>query len=32
MKDETIMNKEHAIGFGIGLLAGAVIVGTVALL
>lgn len=26
------MNKDHAIGFGIGLLAGAVIGGTIALL
>ncbi len=32
MKEETVMNKDHAIGFGIGLLAGAVIGGVIALL
>jgi gas vesicle protein len=32
MKEETTMNKDHAIGFGIGLLAGAVIGGVIALL
>ena len=32
MKEETVMNKDHAIGFGIGLLAGAVIGGAIALL
>ena len=32
MKGETTMNKDHAIGFGVGLLAGAVIGGVVALL
>jgi gas vesicle protein len=32
MKGETVMNKDNAIGFGIGLLAGAVIGGVIALL
>jgi gas vesicle protein len=32
MKEEKIMNKDHAIGFGIGLLTGAVIGGVLALL
>jgi gas vesicle protein len=32
MKGEIIMNKDHAIGFGIGLLTGAVIGGVIALL
>jgi gas vesicle protein len=32
MKEETVMNKDHAIGFGIGLLAGAIIGGVIALL
>jgi len=32
MKEETVMNKDHAIGFGIGLFAGAVIGGVIALL
>jgi gas vesicle protein len=32
MKEETVMNKDYAIGFGIGLLAGAVIGGVIALL
>ncbi len=32
MKEETVMNKDHAIGFGIGLLFGAVIGGVIALL
>jgi gas vesicle protein len=32
MKEETVMNKDHAIGFGIGLLTGAVIGGVIALL
>jgi gas vesicle protein len=31
-KEETLMNKDHAIGFGVGLLAGAVIGGVIALL
>jgi gas vesicle protein len=31
-KEEKIMNKDHAIGFGIGLLSGVVIGGVVALL
>jgi gas vesicle protein len=32
MKEKTVMNKDHAIGFGIGLLSGAVIGGVIALL
>jgi gas vesicle protein len=32
VKEETVMNKDHAIGFGIGLLTGAVIGGVIALL
>jgi gas vesicle protein len=32
MKEETVMNKDNAVGFGIGLLAGAVIGGVIALL
>ena len=32
MKEETVMNKDNAIGFGIGLLVGAVIGGFIALL
>ena len=32
MKEETVMNKDHAIGFGIGLLSGVVIGGVIALL
>ena len=32
MKGETTMNRDHAIGFGVGLLAGAVIGGVIALL
>jgi gas vesicle protein len=32
MKGEVIMNRDHACGFGIGLLAGAVIGGVIALL
>jgi len=32
MKEEKIMNKDHVIGFGIGLLSGAVIGGVIALL
>jgi gas vesicle protein len=32
MKEEKVMNKDHAIGFGIGLLSGAVIGGVIALL
>jgi gas vesicle protein len=32
MKGEILMNKDHAIGFGIGLLTGAVIGGVIALL
>jgi gas vesicle protein len=32
MKEETVMNKDKAIGFGIGLLVGAVIGGVIALL
>jgi gas vesicle protein len=32
MKEETVMNKDNAIGFGIGLLTGAVIGGVIALL
>jgi len=32
MKEETVMNKDHAIGFGIGLFVGAVIGGVIALL
>jgi gas vesicle protein len=32
MKEETAMNKDHAIGFGIGFLTGAVIGGVIALL
>jgi gas vesicle protein len=32
MKEETVMNKDHAIGFGIGLVTGAVIGGVIALL
>jgi gas vesicle protein len=31
-KEETVMNKDKAIGFGIGLLVGAVIGGVIALL
>jgi gas vesicle protein len=32
MKEETEMNKDYAIGFGIGLLSGAIIGGVIALL
>jgi gas vesicle protein len=32
MKEETVMNKDNAKGFGIGLLVGAVIGGVIALL
>jgi gas vesicle protein len=32
MKEETVMNNDNAIGFGIGLLTGAVIGGVIALL
>jgi gas vesicle protein len=32
MKEETVMNHDHVVGFAIGLLAGAVIGGVVALL
>jgi gas vesicle protein len=32
MKEETVMNKDNAIGFGIGFLTGAVIGGGLALL
>jgi gas vesicle protein len=32
MKEETVMNKDNAIGFGIGLVTGAVIGGVIALL
>jgi gas vesicle protein len=32
MKEETVMNKDNAEGFGIGLLVGAVIGGVIALL
>jgi gas vesicle protein len=32
MGEDTIMNRDHAIGFGIGILAGAVIGGSIALL
>jgi len=32
MKEKTAMNKDHAIGFGIGFLTGAVIGGVIALL
>jgi gas vesicle protein len=32
MKEEIVMNKDHAIGFGIGLLTGAVVGGVIALL
>jgi gas vesicle protein len=32
VKEETVVNKDHAIGFGVGLLAGAVIGGVIALL
>ena len=32
MKEETVMNKDNAIGFGIGLLTGAIIGGVIALL
>ena len=32
MKEETVVNKDKAIGFGIGLLVGAVIGGVIALL
>jgi gas vesicle protein len=32
MKEETVMNKDHAIGFGIGFLTGAIIGGVIALL
>jgi gas vesicle protein len=32
MKEEAVMNKDHAIGFGIGLLTGAIIGGVIALL
>jgi gas vesicle protein len=32
MKGKILMNKDHAIGFGVGLLAGAVIGGVIALL
>jgi gas vesicle protein len=32
MKEGTIMNKDHAMGFGVGLLTGVVIGGVIALL
>jgi gas vesicle protein len=32
MREETTMNKDNAVGFGIGLLTGAVIGGVIALL
>jgi gas vesicle protein len=32
MKEEKIMNKDHAVGFGVGLLSGVVIGGIIALL
>jgi gas vesicle protein len=32
MKEETVMNKDNAIGFGIGFLSGAVVGGVLALL
>jgi gas vesicle protein len=32
MKEKTLMNKDHCIGFGIGLLTGAAIGGVIALL
>jgi gas vesicle protein len=32
MKEETVMNRDHVIGFGVGLLTGAVVGGVIALL
>ena len=32
MEEETVMNKDYACGFGIGLLAGVIIGGAIALL
>jgi gas vesicle protein len=32
MKEKKVMNKDHCIGFGVGLLAGVVIGGVIALL
>jgi gas vesicle protein len=32
MKEEITMNKDHAVGFGIGLLSGVIIGGVIALL